>query len=704
VAAGLAGGVAAGLAGGVAAGLAGDIPGVVAAGVAVGVVVGVAEDKAVGSVLGVALGIIISSFIGYEIYATWELEYGLAACQMAGLVVGLVVGQVIGLSVGLVYRVAVEAVGGVLGGLVLGLSVGVGAGVAGGLADNLTAAAVFGFAFALVIWVTYFRLATYPIDVALAVATYLLSRRHPRAVSRAWRWCPVFWNEVIWLPLPRVGKLLALLVRQDREKGFRAVAFVNAERPLQRRAAADALVEVALDDLAVGSVIELGSAEKRLQWTTAPPAPLPAELMTVLPHFDQAAQKIGQYLTLQNDFRKYEALVRALEEVEALQRLLAAEAGGIAFRFRPTADLWGSILKAEGERFAFHEDTTRDIPNPFIFGNPVTEREANLFTGRRDVVRQIELSILATRAPTLLLYGPRRTGKTSILNQLPRLLGVEFAPAVLDCQNPAVTGSKDVLLRYVARVISAGLKRRRVPSKEPSRDALKLEPFATFDEWLDDVELAMPEPMRILLCLDEYERLDRIMDQGWGGEFLDALRHMLQHRTRLVVMFTGAHTFEEQGPAWTDRFLNARRLRVSFLTREEVIPLLTRPVPDFLLRYTPGALEALLDATRGQPFLTQAVAFELVQFLNEQQRKEATPADVAEAVFRAVASASEYFANVWFDAGPEGQTVLLALARGETPPDFPKARAWLREHDVLNDAGSYAVPMMEQWVKKEKVR
>src|SRR5207302_8398112 len=145
------------------------------------------------------------------------------------------------------------------------------------------------------------------------------------------------------------------------------------------------------------------------------------------------------------------------------------------------------------------------------------------------------------------------------------------------------------------------------------------------------------------------------------ADFLDAFRHALHHRARLVLIFTGAHTFEDQGPQWTDRFLSAWRLRVSFLTREELIPLLTDPMPRFdlplsdprprfTMTYAPGALDRILDAANGQPFLTQAIAFELVQFLNEQQRAQATLADVETAIARALVSAGEYFANVWLDA------------------------------------------------------
>ena len=53
-------------------------------------------------------------------------------------------------------------------------------------------------------------------------------------------------------------------------------------------------------------------------------------------------------------------------------------------------------------------------------------------------------------------------GKTSILMQLPRLLGPEFAPSFIDCQYPAVTGSEASLLRYLTTSISSGLHRRHV--------------------------------------------------------------------------------------------------------------------------------------------------------------------------------------------------------------------------------------------------
>lgn len=545
----------------------------------------------------------------------------------------------------------------------------------------------------------YFRFVAYPFDFTLSLATYLVGRWQPRAVPGAWSWCPVVWNELIWLPLPFASRLLTLLAKQNREEGLRQIAFVVAERKLQRNVAIVALVELAIGDLKAKSLSELPDIAKKMSWTTdTPSGVLPEEVTTSLPRFDRVAQHAGQYLTLHSAYRKSEALDHALAEVAALQRSLSAAQEGYVPRLLQVASEWRRFIDEERKRTKTLA-AVWEIPNPFVFGPPVAVTEHNVFTGRSDIVRQIEASVLGARqTPTLLLHGPRRMGKTSILNQLPRLLGPDFAPVMIDCQNPAVTESKVALLRYLSRKCSEVLRRGRVIVEPLQASRLEREPFAVFDEWLDEVESAMPGGMRALLCLDEYERLGATLEAGWGGAFLDALRHTLQHRPRVVLMFTGAHTFGELGPAWTDRFISARRVRVSFLGREDVELLLTEPIREFDMKWAAGALDAVIAATSCQPFLTQAVAFELVQHLNERQRKEATTDDVEAAIGRALVSGGEYFANVWSDAGAEGQAVLRALALGETPPEAALARVWLREHDVLDDGGRFAVEMVRRWV------
>ena len=102
-------------------------------------------------------------------------------------------------------------------------------------------------------------------DLVLAELSWQAAKRRPQRAFQAWKWCPVAWNEVIWLPLPGVDRLLCILVRQDREEGFGQIAFVAAERSLQRRAALAALVQVTIDDLAVVSIHEMASIPHKLE-------------------------------------------------------------------------------------------------------------------------------------------------------------------------------------------------------------------------------------------------------------------------------------------------------------------------------------------------------------------------------------------------------------------------------------------------------
>jgi hypothetical protein len=307
-------------------------------------------------------------------------------------------------------------------------------------------------------------------------------------------------------------------------------------------------------------------------------------------------------------------------------------------------------------------------------------------------------------------------GKTSILNQLPKLLGPGFLPVLVDCQAPATVESLPSLLRHLSRCLCAVLNSRlgiAFESDDVKRDrgalplpvdALQQDPFSVFEDWLDKYQSRVPADTCLLVCLDEFERLDQIVKAGWGGKFLDALRHWLQHRERFSLMFIGSHTFEQLGPEWTDRFLSARRLKVSFLGPDDVRQLLTRPTPTFRMTYAPGAIDAIVTATHGQPFLAQALASELVHHMNRERRKQATINDVTAAIGETLERSAEFFADLWFSRSEPERDVLRAVARGNRHPPVssPIARG-LREYDVLNDEGEFAVPLVQWWVQLKQL-
>jgi uncharacterized protein len=437
-----------------------------------------------------------------------------------------------------------------------------------------------------------------------------------------------------------------------------------------------------------------------------------ASVIADLPRrLDRIARQAEQARQLQDPGRRIDTMEAALRGLAELQTELAFTPGPVSAAMGDVVANWTSLFSdaRRVEQAAIEE--SREIENPFVVGNPVNSLEAGLFTGRRDIALEIERSILgAAVTPALLLYGQRRMGKTSILNQLPNLLGPDFLPTVVDCQAPATVESQPALLRHISRCLSSALKLRpgiarggdetsgRLGAIPLSLDELQNDPFSVFEDWMDAFQQRLLPNARVLLCLDEFERLQEVIQSGWGARFLDGLRHWMQHRPHFALMFVGSHTFEQLGPVWTDRFLSARRLKVSFLGPEDVRKLLTQPTPTFNLRYAPGALEAVLQATKGQPFLTQVLASELVHQMNRTRRKEATSDDVCLSISAALERSGEYFADLWFSRTEEERDLLLDLARGRQDTRRNAVSRGLREYDLLNSQGEYAVPMVRQWV------
>lgn len=427
--------------------------------------------------------------------------------------------------------------------------------------------------------------------------------------------------------------------------------------------------------------------------------------------FDRLALQAAQIALLGDPGRRIDAIDNALRQLGRLRSELPRRPGPFEAAVSQLAGDWTALFQQARSAAEVQVEAAREIENPFIFGNPVHAEQDGLFTGRRDIVLEIERDILrAAQTPTLLLYGQRRMGKTSILNQLPALLGPMFLSVTADCQAPAMAESPAAMLRYLSRCFANALNARLriAPDDEAGRsargasliplDQLQTNPYSVFDDWLEVFESRLPSDTRVLLCLDEFERLQATIDAGWGERLFDALRHWLQYRPAISLMFVGSHTFEQMGPAWTDRFLHARRLKVSFLAEADVRQLLTRPSPTFNLAYAPGAVEAVFAASHGQPFLTQALASELVHHMNRTKRRIAEPGDVESSMVEVLERSAEYFADLWQGRSAPERALMAAAARGDhVDPHSPAAQS-LRDYDVLDDQGRLLVPLVSRWI------
>jgi hypothetical protein len=206
------------------------------------------------------------------------------------------------------------------------------------------------------------------------------------------------------------------------------------------------------------------------------------------------------------------------------------------------------------------------------------------------------------------------------------------------------------LLYNLGRGMAESAQRQRGLALPPlSRDSLAADPFTRFDEWLDEVEVALGQSAA-LLTLDEFEALESAFSSGRFEEerVLGMLRNLIQHRPRFKVLLAGSHTLDEL-QRWASYLINVQIVQIGYLKESEARQLVERPVKDFALRYDSDASQRVLEITHGHPFLVQLLCAEIVALKNEQQpslRRLACLSDIESAVPEALASGSLFFADI----------------------------------------------------------
>jgi hypothetical protein len=660
------------------------------------------EDHNLGQGAGAALFVFFGIGAGLQLglaVAHWAREYGLFGGLFFGLGIGLLGTLTLGLLSGLFFGL-------LAGSLTLRWT----DALSYGLDVGLFFSRAFAVSFLPVFLFTYFR----PFYLLPYALQYWRARiaRNPFPIFRN---SPVHWDEAAVTPFPYLKNWLVRLVKRDRERGLEEILFVAEKRPFQRKAAFKALLAVTEQDLQL--IHDLPGLAKAADLLKA----FPAEGKASPKGLDDARRRLNMISALAQDYQtrltpdgQLKVLEELRSELEAFRRTMVLTAAPVGTIFQPLAVNWLEMVKqAEAAARALQQLVI--LPTPYVAGAPLQTRDFGLLKGRRDIIRAIEKYILNShQRPSLLLYGRRRTGKSSTLLNLPLLLSSQFEPLYIDCQDAKWHESDQAFCYNLARDIFDRLHQSEAVKgiRQPQEEQFEKNAFTRLDQYLDQFEqLAAQRRKRILLAFDEYEGLEEsIVDGDISKNVLGKLRNIIQHRERIVVLVSGSYRFEElTGINWASYLINTRTLELSFLDEKSARELLTEPVPQ--LRYEDGVLEEILRLTHCQPYLLQAVASELVNHLNDRQQTTATRADLDTAVEKTLISAGAYFANTWREDNSEAeQTVLRAFATGEgdsvLTAEYQAALQSLCRKEMLErteDGYRLAVPLFGRWIVKNQV-
>jgi hypothetical protein len=542
----------------------------------------------------------------------------------------------------------------------------------------------------------------------LALATALSQGKN---AARMLPLLPPRFDQLIILPLPFMDKIIVQAHRENPAAAQQFIRYLISETN-QQAVAARAMRGIAEDVLArCQAVQDIVHAADQLAWL---PTPLPKGFSPFFAELLDVSKGVRAAMQATSPYRQSQELARQIGLLEGIQNRLAA-AGHMsdATTFGGVAKRWLGLLQALRQSLEARAKATEEIPQVYLPASALEpDLAGGLFRGREDIFRQIEDVVLAKQPQTLLLYGGRRAGKTSTLNYLPRRITPDVVPLKVDLQGVVTAQTLAGLAVQLATHAARAGQQLGVMLNMPNPADFQTDPFPALERWMDSVERTVGQK-RILLCLDEYERLGEFVEAFNNRAPLNFLRYVIQNRRRWIILLSGSHLLDELPGYWSDYLINTRPIRVSYLEREAARSLIVSPVDGFPDIYTPETVDAILEMTRCQPYLVQLACYEIVERLNHARRKRASPDDLQAVVPVMFERGSEYFRELWESLADEERSILQRLARNGPSLHLETSlvedgmgtylRRLVRREIIEQHDGIYRfqVPLIQQYVLTE---
>ena len=475
-------------------------------------------------------------------------------------------------------------------------------------------------------------------------------------------------------------------------------------------------------------ISQLSGAAKKLSNLPLAHEAIRPDVIEALNYLKRIASDISIAEDSNSLFMIQASLLRAHSNFEELRRYIRNEVSSPEHGLlQIIVEQWSHFVTEAGGEAGNLTRNTHLLKNPYIIGTPVI---GDAFIGRDDILRRItdELLAVPVQCPSIVLYGHRRMGKSSILKNLGlRLQSTNIKVIDFNMQILGHVSSTNELLYALARQIYHSLNTSQLNRLKnlDRNEFIYQNPYHSLNDFFQSLELVL-ESQRFIIAVDEFEKIEeKIETHQLASNLIEFMRGLTQTYLWFSLIFAGLHNLEEMCYNYWHPFFTSIPIRVGFLAPNAAKQLILQADN---VAYEDKIVSKIVQLTNGQPYLIQLICHTLITCFNRNLLDKKID-DHEYPVFNLgdlekILNSSEfyttgnaYFKGIWLQAlnsQPDGQIkILKKLASNpmsieklveETDLGYAEteiALQSLQNHDVIKRSFhefTYAVELMRKWV------
>ncbi|EDN71325.1 conserved hypothetical protein [Beggiatoa sp. PS] len=307
----------------------------------------------------------------------------------------------------------------------------------------------------------------------------------------------------------------------------------------------------------------------------------------------------------------------------------------------------GKLVDEKNQQLAItigKETDFQKLDNPYAEWAEAAEvTDVNMFFGREQLIDNLASTINnANTAKSLVIYGQKRTGKSSILHHLEKRLKLPIIPVKFSIGDITTSLSLTTFLYRITQRIETAFEDLadngypQVSIKRPALAQLQESPELTFHDYMEGLRKILKQETvyqnaKIILFIDEFTYVyGEFMKERIPDTFMKFWKAILQ-KGYFGSVIVGQDTMPRFIARFPNEFQVAQAEKVSYLAEEHARQLIEKPIhmpTTNESRYKGSAVDKIMELTACNPFYIQIFCNRLVEYMNEKRLARVTDAHI----------------------------------------------------------------------------